>query len=162
MADAHQDEVRSCSLQFRQFGGVRSFHGPIRTLRVFEDNALVRRALETPGGGAVLVIDGGGSLRTALAGDQMAALGLASGWAGLVVHGAVRDVGELAALKLGIKALGSNPMKSAKAGAGERGIAVAFGGVTFAEGGYLYSDDDGILVCRAPLHLTPSRASSGG
>lgn len=144
--DAHQDDVQSCSLPFRQFGGVRAFHGSVRTVRVFEDNLLVRTVLASPGNGSVLVIDGGGSLRTALAGDQIAELGRVNGWSGLIINGAVRDVSELARLAIGIKALGSNPMKSAKSGRGEVDVAVEFGGVTFAPGCYVYSDEDGILV----------------
>jgi regulator of ribonuclease activity A len=151
LVDAHQERVQSCELQLRQFGGRRRFSGPIRTLRVFEDNALVRATLETPGNGAVLVVDGGGSLRTALVGDVLAALGVEHGWSGLVIWGAVRDVERLATLAIGIKALGSNPMRSAKHGHGERDVPVRFGGVTFAPGAHLYSDDDGILVSAEPL-----------
>ncbi len=151
LVDAHQANVRSCPLQFRQFGARLRFEGPIRTLEVFEDNALVRSMLETPGNGAVLVIDGGGSLRTALVGDQIAALARDRGWSGLVIHGAVRDVEALATMEIGIKALGSNPMKSAKRGDGNRDVAVTFGETTFRPGEYLYSDEDGILISDVPL-----------
>lgn len=151
LVDAYQQSVRACSVQFRQYGAVRSFCGTIRTLRVREDNALVRRVLETPGEGCVLVVDGGASLRTALAGDQIAALGVRNGWAGLIFYGAIRDVEELARLPIGIKALGSNPMKSAKNGAGETDVTLSFGDVDFVPGGYLYSDEDGVLVCGAAL-----------
>ncbi len=146
LVDAHQADVQSCELQFRQFGARKYFAGPIRTLDVYEDNALVRAALQTPGNGAVLVIDGGGSLRTALVGDVLAGFARDNGWNGLIVNGAVRDVEALATLDLGIKALGSNPMKSAKNGSGNADVAVTFGGVTFRPGEYLYADDDGILV----------------
>jgi regulator of ribonuclease activity A len=151
LVDAHQDRVRSCEVQFRQFGGRHSFSGPIRTIRTLEDNALIREVLSTPGGGAVLVVDGGGSLRVALVGDMIAALGVANGWSGLVIFGAIRDVGPLAALPIGIKALGSNPMKSAKNRTGEIDVPVQFGGVVFNPGEMLYSDDDGVLVSATPL-----------
>ena len=151
LVDAHEDRLHSCSLQFRSYGGRRTFGGPIRTVRTFEDNTLVKQVLSTPGRGAVLVIDGGGSLGRALVGDVIAGLALANGWAGLVIHGAVRDVVALAQLDLGIKALGSNPMKSAKQGIGEIDVPVTIGGVVFTPGASLYSDDDGILVSAEPL-----------
>jgi regulator of ribonuclease activity A len=151
LVDAHQERVRSCETQFRQFGAVRSFCGPIRTIRTFEDNALIRETLGTPGNGAVLVVDGGGSLRTALVGDVIAGIGVAHGWAGLVLWGAVRDVGPLGGISIGIKALGSNPMRSAKNRVGQLDVPVAFGGVLFTPGEMLYSDDDGILVSATPL-----------
>ena len=151
LVDAHQDRVRSCEVQFRQFGGRRSFSGPIRTIRTLEDNSLIREMLSTPGEGAVLVVDGGGSLRCALVGDMIAALGVEHGWSGLLIFGAIRDVGPLGALPIGIKALGSNPMKSAKNRIGEIDVAVRFGGVVFNPGEMLYSDEDGVLVSATRL-----------
>lgn len=151
LVDAHQDRVRSCEVQFRQFGGRRSFSGRIRTIRTLEDNSLIRDVLSTPGEGAVLVVDGGGSLRAALVGDMIAALGVENGWSGLLIFGAIRDVGPLGALPIGIKALGSNPMKSAKNRIGEVDVPVQFGGVAFNPGEMLYSDDDGVLVSAMPL-----------
>jgi regulator of ribonuclease activity A len=143
-------EVRSCDLQFGQFGARRQFAGPIATVRCFEDNALLKSILSEPGDGRVLVIDGGGSLHTALVGDVIAELGRTNGWAGLIVNGAVRDAATLRTLDIGIKALGTNPRKSAKTGAGERGIAVSLGGVNFMPGDLAYSDEDGIVVLAAP------------
>ncbi|MFZ0906996.1 MAG: ribonuclease E activity regulator RraA [Mycobacterium sp.] len=138
--------VRSCDVQFRQFGGRTQFAGPITTVRCLQDNALLKSVLSTPGEGGVLVIDGEGSLHTALVGDVIAELARSNGWAGLVVHGAVRDAAVLRDLDLGIKALGTNPRKSGKTGAGERDVTVSFGGVTFVPGDIAYSDDDGIVV----------------
>jgi regulator of ribonuclease activity A len=146
LVDDIGDHVRSCDIQFRQFGGRRQFAGPISTVRCFEDNALVKAVLSEPGDGAVLVIDGAGSLHTALVGDVIAALARSNGWVGLVVHGAVRDAAALRGIDIGIKALGTNPRKSTKTGAGERDVAIDFGGVTFVPGDVLYSDDDGIVV----------------
>jgi regulator of ribonuclease activity A len=146
LVDEHGEALQSCDLQLRQFGGRRRFHGPIRTVTCFEDNALVKQVLSEAGGGAVLVVDGAGSLHTALVGDLIAGLAQANGWAGLVVNGAVRDVEALDGLDIGIKALGSNPRKSAKLGAGEVDVAVRFGGTTFRPGDHLYSDEDGVVV----------------
>jgi regulator of ribonuclease activity A len=142
-------DVRSCDVQFRQFGGRTQFAGPISTVRCLQDNALLKSVLSTPGDGGVLVIDGEGSLHTALVGDVIAELAHSNGWAGLVVHGAVRDAAALRDLDLGIKALGTNPRKSSKAGVGERDVTVSFGGVTFVPGDIAYSDDDGIVVVAA-------------
>ncbi|GGO09129.1 putative 4-hydroxy-4-methyl-2-oxoglutarate aldolase [Microbispora rosea subsp. aerata] len=144
--DAHGDVLRSCVTQFRSYGGRTCFSGQISTIRCLEDNALVKQVLATPGEGRVLVVDGGGSLRTALLGDMIATSAVENGWAGVVINGAVRDTAALTTLDLGIKALGSNPRKSAKAGIGEVDVPVTFGDVTFAPGEWLYSDEDGILL----------------
>ncbi|MCV7029411.1 ribonuclease E activity regulator RraA [Mycobacterium sherrisii] len=138
--------VRSCDIQFRQFGGRTEFAGPISTVRCFQDNALLKSVLSQPNEGGVLVVDGGGSLHTALVGDRIAELARSNGWAGLIVNGAVRDAAALRGLKIGIKALGTNPRKSTKTGAGERDIEISLGGVTFVPGQIAYSDDDGIVV----------------
>ncbi|HEU0191573.1 MAG TPA: ribonuclease E activity regulator RraA [Mycobacterium sp.] len=138
--------TRSCDIQFRQFGGRTEFAGRISTVRCFEDNALLKAVLSTAGDGGVLVIDGAGSLHTALVGDVIADLARGNGWAGLIVHGAVRDTATLRRIDIGIKALGTNPRKSGKTGGGERDVAVDFGGISFAPGEVVYSDDDGIVV----------------
>jgi regulator of ribonuclease activity A len=146
LVDEHGEALQSCDLQLRQFGGRRRFSGPIRTVVCYQDNGLVKQVLSEAGDGAVLVVDGGGSLHTALVGDLIAGLAQANGWAGLVVHGAVRDTEALAGLDIGIKALGSNPRKSAKLAAGQVDVTVSFGGVTFRPGDHLYSDEDGVVV----------------
>src|SRR5215218_7784195 len=146
LVDEHGEALQSCDLQLRQFGGRRRFHGPIRTVACLQDNALVKQVLSEPGNAAVLVVDGQGSLHTALVGDLIAGLARDNGWAGLVVNGAVRDTEELAGLDIGIKALGSNPRKSAKLAAGQVDGPVSFGGVTFRPGQHLYSDEDGVVV----------------
>lgn len=152
--DEHADEVETCETQFRQFGAVPAFYGEIATVKCFEDNVLVRQALSGSGTGRVLVVDGGGSLRTALVGDMIAGLALQNGWAGVLVHGAVRDVAALRELEVGLKALGSNPRKSAKTGAGETDVAVAFGGARFVPGHWVYCDEDGVAVSARRLHQT--------
>lgn len=149
LVDEHGDAIESCDLQLRQYGGRAEFRGRIATVRCREDNALVKAVLSTPGEGGVLVVDGGGSLHTALVGDVIAGLGVANGWAGLVVHGAVRDVAALRGLPIGIKALGSNPRRSGKTGAGVRDEPVSFGGATFRPGAELVGDEDGVVVLPA-------------
>ncbi len=146
LVDKHGDHIRTCSVQFRQYGRVLRFCGPIRTIKTFRDNALIKATLSEAGGGAVLVIDGAASLESALVGDLIAGLALGNGWAGLVIWGAVRDSVALGQLDLGIKALGSNPRKSGKSLLGQMDIPVEFGGVTFRPGDWLYSDEDGIVV----------------
>jgi regulator of ribonuclease activity A len=146
LVDDFGDELTGCVTQFVSYGGRSRFFGPVETVRCFEDNALVKRILRTPGEGRVLVVDGRGSLRTALMGDMIAASAVAHGWAGVVIHGAVRDVVALGALDLGIVALGSNPRKSAKDGAGETGVSVEFGEAVFRRGAWLYCDEDGIVL----------------
>lgn len=146
LVDAHGDRAAVCELELRQFGGARTFEGRISTVRCHEDNVLVRQQVSGPGESRVLVVDGGGSLRVALLGDVLAGLALENGWAGVVLHGAVRDVAALRELDLGIKAAGSNPRRSAKAGGGEVDVPVAFGGVTFRPGAMLFSDEDGVVV----------------
>jgi regulator of ribonuclease activity A len=142
-------DVRSCDLQLRQFGGRASFAGPITTVRCFQDNALLKSVLSEPSDGGVLVIDGEGSVHSALVGDVIAGLGVDNGWAGIIINGAVRDAATLRTLDIGIKALGTNPRKSTKTGAGQRDIPVEFGGVAFRPGEIAYSDDDGIVVLSA-------------
>jgi regulator of ribonuclease activity A len=151
LIDEFGDELQSCETQFRQYGSRLGFGGPIATVRCFRDNGLVKQLLNSPGEGQVLVVDGGGSLASALMGDLIAAAAVSAGWAGVVINGVVRDVATLRTLDLGIKALGSNPRKSAKVGVGEIDSPVSFGGVVFRPGEWLYSDEDGIVVAARKL-----------
>lgn len=144
--DEREHELASVSTQFLDLGGVPAFSGPIRTVRCYRDNAIVKRLLGTPGEGAVLVIDGGGSLDSALMGDLIAASAVENGWAGVIINGAVRDRSAIAGLQLGIKALGSNPRKSAKDGVGEVDVPVMIGDVEFVPGRRVWADADGILT----------------
>ena len=135
---------------FRDYGGAIRFAGPIETLRVFEDNTLVRQALESKGRGRVLVVDGGGSLRCALVGGRLAALARDNGWAGVVLNGCIRDCVEIRQVPVGVKALNSAPLRSEKKNSsGEGGVTLTFAGVSFAPGHYLYADEDGSRRCRA-------------
>jgi regulator of ribonuclease activity A len=131
---------------FRDFGGERSFHGPVATVRVFEDNVLVREALSEAGRGRVLVVDGAGSVRHALVGGMIAHLAHENGWAGLVVNGAIRDSDEISSVPVGLKALATSPRRSEKRGEGERDVPISFAGVNFEPGHLLYADPDGIVV----------------
>jgi regulator of ribonuclease activity A len=151
LSDAHPDALVLDAI-LRPFGGARRFFGRARTVRCFEDNTLVRAALETPGDGGVLVVDGGGSLRCALVGGNLGSLAVRHGWAGIVVFGCVRDVAELAPLPVGILALAAHPRKSVRRGWGVAGEAVSFGGVTVREGDWVYADEDGVVVSSTPLH----------
>lgn len=144
--DEHGDRAVVCATAFRQFGRLRAFEGTISTVRCDEDNVLVRRRLSEPGDRGVLVVDGGGSQRVALVGEIVASLARDTGWAGLVINGCVRDVAALRDLDLGIKAIGTTPRPSGKAGLGEIDVPVTFGGVTFRPGDMLFSDDDGVVT----------------
>lgn len=146
--DEFGEQLQSVAVQFTSFGGKASFAGPIRTIRCFEDNAMVKHVLGTPGAGAVLVVDGSSSMRCALMGDMIATSAVRTGWAGVVIYGAVRDSAILSTLPLGVKALGTNPRKSSKTGAGSFDDTLEVDGVVFRPGAMLYSDADGILVSR--------------
>jgi len=143
--------VRVVAPMFQRYGARTSFSGEIVTLKIFEDNTLVREAFAENGKGKVLVIDGGGSLRCALVGDQLAILAQSKGWEGVVVYGCIRDSGDINGIDIGVRALNTHPQKSIKKGVGDRNIAVTFGGVTFKPGEWLYADEDGVLVSSKPL-----------
>jgi regulator of ribonuclease activity A len=136
---------------FRHFGKHVRFCGRVTTLKVHEDNALVRAVLETQGDGNVLVIDGGGSLRRALVGGQLGLLAQDNGWAGIVVDGCIRDTDEINACEIGVRALAVHPQKSGKKGAGERNLRVHIAGVAVNPGDWIYADADGILVAQQKL-----------
>lgn len=146
LCDAHPEAVSIVHPAFVSFGGRRRFWGAIATVRCYEDNSLVRELLGEPGAGRVLVVDGGGSLRCALLGDQLGALGVRNGWSGVLVWGCVRDTAALAAMDLGVLALAAHPLKSVKRGQGDREVAVSFAGVTFHPGHRLYADEDGVVI----------------
>ena len=136
---------------FRHLGQRLQFSGRVTTLKVFEDNALVRSTLEAPGNGNVLVIDGGASMRRALVGGQLALLAQDNGWAGIVVDGCVRDSDEINACEIGVRALGVHPQKSAKKGVGDRNTRVLISGVPVSPGDWIYADADGVLVASQPV-----------
>ena len=145
--------LRVVTPMFKAYGGRARFCGRIHTLKIFEDNSLVREALGQPGQGKVLVVDGGGSLRCALVGDQLAVLAQKNGWEGIVVYGCIRDVDVIAQTDLGVQALASHPMKTDKRGIGDLNVAVTFGGITFRPGEFVYADNNGIIVSPQALKM---------
>ena len=150
--DDTSDAVRVLPPVFQHYGAVGHFAGPVRTVQCFEVNTLIKQALDSPGDGAVLVEDGGGSLRKALVGGNLAAAAARNGWAGIVVWGCVRDVAELNAEQLGIRALGLNPMPTQKRNQGHADLAIQIAGVRVRPGDWLYADADGIVVSAAAIH----------
>lgn len=153
LCDEHIDKLQVAEPIFRDFGGEACFEGEIHTLKVFEDNTLVRAALEKDGTGKVLVVDGGGSLRCALVGDNLVTLAINNNWRGIVVYGCIRDSKPIGEMKMGLKALNTNPTKSVKRNEGQENIPVRFAGVDFKPGQYLYADEDGVVVSEFPLIL---------
>jgi regulator of ribonuclease activity A len=151
LCDANEDLVRTTEAVFSVFGGRVTFGGPIRTLRVFEDNSLVKEALSGAGDGAVLVVDGGASTRSALLGGNLAELAASNGWAGLVINGCIRDVHEIERCDIGIRALATCPRKSEKRGQGEEAVELEFAGTHFRPGEFVYCDQDGVIVAAKDL-----------
>lgn len=156
LCDEYGDSLQVCDPGFSSFGGRARFHGKISTIKCFEDNSLVREAVAEPGEGRVLVVDAGGSRRCAMLGDLLAAKAVENGWAGVLMNGLIRDSADIARMDLGVKALGTHPLKSVKKGVGERDVEVRFSGVRFVPGAYLYADEDGV-ICSA-CALSPAGA----
>jgi regulator of ribonuclease activity A len=151
--DEHEENLRIATPMFNDYGGKKCFSGPVSTVKVFEDNSLVRAALEEPGEGRILVVDGEASLRCALVGDMLAELGKKNGWQGIIVYGCIRDSAVIANIDIGVKALDTNPRKSVKKGVGERDIDVTFADVAISVGDYIYADEDGIVISADKLTL---------
>ena len=146
LCDDNPDLVRVIEPMLSNYGGKEAFSGEIVTVKCFEDNSLVKENLGLPGQGRVLVVDGGGSLRRALLGDMIAENAVKNGWEGIIIYGCIRDVSTISGLDLGVQALASIPLKTAKRGVGDYNIAVTFGGVTFNPGEYIYADSNGVVV----------------
>ncbi|MGC6511381.1 MAG: ribonuclease E activity regulator RraA [Parvibaculales bacterium] len=157
LSDAFSDDA-DAKLQYlapgwRDFGGIKTFAGPARTLSTLDDNTKVRAQVESPGQGRVLVVDGGASMNCALFGGNLAQLAAQNGWAGIIINGCVRDTLELQAEAVGIKALATHPKKSVKRDLGELDVPLSFGGVTVNSGDWVYADEDGVLVAAKSLAL---------
>ncbi|HSN73132.1 MAG TPA: ribonuclease E activity regulator RraA [Steroidobacteraceae bacterium] len=150
LCDAHGD-VDICEPMFVDFGGRASFAGPVSTVQCFEDNSRVKEALNEPGEGRVLVVDGGGSRNCALLGDMLGQKAVDNGWVGVILYGCVRDTAVLGTLELGVRALAAMPRRSDRRGEGHRDVGVRFGGAAFAPGHWVYVDPDGILVAKRRL-----------
>jgi regulator of ribonuclease activity A len=151
LCDEFADRLRVCEPIFHIYGGRHAFGGPISTVRCFEDNSFVKEAVESPGNGRVLVVDGGGSKRRALFGDKLGSAAVSNGWAGVIIHGCIRDSVELGRMDLGLRALGTMPLRSEKRGEGARDVPVRFAGVTFRPGDFVHADEDGVVVSDRPL-----------
>ena len=149
LCDVHASELTVLWPMLTSYGAKRAFEGVIATAKVHEENKIVREILTQNGTGKVLVVDGGGSLRSALIGDKIAQLAIDSGWEGVVVNGCIRDSAAIRNMPVGLFALGTNPTRPAKNGFGQRDLAVSFGGAKFVPGEYLYADEDGIVVAKA-------------
>ncbi|SDL71586.1 regulator of ribonuclease activity A [Franzmannia pantelleriensis] len=152
ICDAHP-EVQVLDPIFANVGGRETFCGPVRTIKCFEDNALLMQALAEPGNGCVLVVDGGGSLRCALLGDRLAEQALENGWGGVVLYGCVRDVDVLAEMEFGVQALGVHPRRGQCNGDGQRDVGVQFAGANMVPGQWLYADNNGIVIAATRLPL---------
>lgn len=152
VCDAHEEHLASGELRlltpglFQAYGRNRIFSGRVVTVKVFEDNALVRKTLEGPGEARILVVDGGGSLRTALFGGDIAKMAETGNWSGLIVNGCVRDVDEINVCAIGVRALASCPVKSKKKGVGDVNVPVVIAGATIKPGDFCWVDNDGIIV----------------
>ena len=146
LCDTYPDHVRVADPIFRSYGGRDFFGGQIVTVKCFEDNSRVKELVATPGKGKVLVVDGGGSLRRALLGDQLAQQAVSNGWEGILINGCLRDVQIIANLDLGVQALASHPMKTEKRGLGDVDVPVTFAGQIFTPGAWLYADANGAII----------------
>jgi regulator of ribonuclease activity A len=151
LCDEFPDLVRVVEPMFGNFGGVDAFGGEIVTIKCHEDNSLVAEQVDQPGSGKVLVVDGGGSMRCGLLGDNLAKKAVDNGWQGIIVYGCIRDVDIISELPLGVQALATHPMKSVKRGVGLLGETLSFGGVEFVPGEYVYADNNGVLVASKAL-----------
>jgi len=152
--DKYGDDLKVALPIFKDYGAKRIFHGPISTVKAHEDNSLVRTALEEPGEGRILIVDGDESLRCAMLGDMLAKLGMENGWSGIIVFGCIRDADVIATIDIGVKALNTNPRKSLKQGLGDRDIPVSFAGITFNVGEYVYADTDGVIVSEKKIGMS--------
>ena len=152
LCDAHSDELRVAAPIFRDFGGEPKFAGPAETIKCFEDNSLVAELVDTEGQGRVLVVDGGGSMRCGLFGDNLAMKAIDHGWSGVVVFGCIRDADVMGTLPIGVKALGVHPLKSVKQGVGARSVALRFADADWRAGDYVYADLNGVIIAGRQLH----------
>jgi regulator of ribonuclease activity A len=155
LCDKHAEQLQIVEGHFRSYGKKPYFMGHIETISTFEDNSRVRECVDRPGKGKVLVVDGGGSMRRALLGDNLAANAVKNGWEGIVIHGCIRDSDEIDRMQIGVRALGTHPMKTEKRGLGEHNVPLRFGGVDFIPGHWLCADEDGMVVSPVELDVTP-------
>lgn len=151
LCDEHSDSLSIAQPLFQDYGQKISFCGEISTVKCFEDNSQVRKQLEQPGNGRVLVVDGGASMRCAMVGDVLAQMGADNGWSGIIVYGCIRDSGVISTIDIGVKAMATYPLKSVKKGIGDVDVPVHFADVDFIPGHYVYADEDGIILSKTAL-----------
>ncbi|MEM6320334.1 MAG: ribonuclease E activity regulator RraA [Bacteroidota bacterium] len=144
--DDHPNQLICLTPLFQNYGKKPCFGGEIVTVKLHEDNSLVRETLGENGQGKVLVVDGGGSLRCALVGDRLAQKAINNGWEGIVVYGCIRDSAVINQMDIGIKALQTCPVRSIKRGVGLKGEVLRFAGAVLRPGQFIYGDADGLLV----------------
>lgn len=154
LCDEYPNDVAVLETQFNHYGQHQVFSGQAVTVKCFEDNSVVKQLVSTPGNGKVIVVDGGGSMRRALLGDMLAEAAVNNGWAGLVINGCIRDVTTINTLAIGVKALGTTPIKTDKRNIGDQDITIRFAGVTINSGDWVYADQNGVLISVKPLTLT--------
>jgi regulator of ribonuclease activity A len=158
LCDEFAADIQVAEPIFQIYGSRRNFGGQVVTLRVFEDNLLVRSALEEAGNGRVLVVDGGASRRCALLGGDIARLASENGWSGVIINGCIRDRLEIDARDIGVRALDTCPRKSRKQGLGERGVDLCFAGIDVTPGDYIFADEDGVVVSAHDLSQSANEA----
>lgn len=152
LCDEHIGHLQVLKPVFKQFGRITSFHGQAVTVKVFEDNVLVKQLLGTDGTGKVLTVDGGGSVRCALLGDNLADIAIRNNWSGIIINGCIRDAADIGKMEIAVKAINTCPVKSIKKGEGQVHITIEIGGASISDGDYIYSDTDGIVVSKKKLH----------
>jgi len=146
LCDQNEGDVEALNMQFNHYGQIKSFFGQVVTVKCFEDNSKVKEAISQPGLGKVLVVDGSGSMSKALLGDMIAETAIQNQWSGVVIAGCIRDVQVIEQLAIGVKALGTHPMKTEKRGEGEVDVPITLGDITIEPGQYLYADSNGIII----------------
>ena len=151
LCDQHESKVKVLEPIFNSYGGVEAFYGEVVTIKCFEDNSVVKKLVDEPGEGRVIVMDGGGSMRRAILGDMLAEKAAQNGWAGLIINGCIRDVDEIARTSLGVKALNVHPMKTEKRGLGDLNVAVQMAGHTIVPGQWIYADNNGVILADEKL-----------
>ncbi|MBT8115506.1 MAG: ribonuclease E activity regulator RraA [Arenicella sp.] len=154
LCDEFDAQVRILEPLFQNYGGRASFYGAAVTIKCFEDNSVLKKLVDTPGEGRVIVMDGGGSLRRAILGDMLAENARDNGWAGLVINGCIRDCDQIATLDLGVKALNTHPRKTEKKGIGDLNVPVTFAGQTIKPGDWVYADNNGVVISNTELGAT--------
>ncbi|WP_286263249.1 putative 4-hydroxy-4-methyl-2-oxoglutarate aldolase [Thalassotalea atypica] len=153
LCDKFPSKVNVLECQFSHYGKQPVFSGQVVTVKCFEDNSIVKNLVNTPGHGKVIVVDGGGSTRCALLGDMLAEAAVKNGWSGLIINGVIRDVATINTLSIGVKALGTTPIKTEKRGLGDLNIPVRFAGVTISENNWVYADLNGVLISEHELNI---------